>query len=177
MSASSRDRDESGQGTGTPRDRRARHRAAIEIPAALHIGNRRIDCSIRNVSTQGIALAIREGVAPGMVVRVVFRLPNARLPVDVAGVLVRSGGGRGGSTLGLQFIEPDADAVRTIETFVARNRSDGPFARAAGRGTAEGGRGRTGDPLKGLYEKAVSEVAGKASKRRGLLDRWWRRGK
>ena len=165
------------QGAGAPRDRRASHRAAIEIPATLHIGSRRIDCSIRNLSTQGIALAIRESIAPGMVVRVTFRLPNARQPVEVAGILVRSVGGRGGSTLGLQFIEPDADAVRTIRTFVTRNRSDRPFSLAAGRG-AGGGRGRAvGDPLEGLYKRAVSEVAEKTGKRRGLLDRWRRRGK
>ncbi len=170
VSASSRDRDGSGQGASAPRDRRASHRAAIEIPAALHIGSRRIDCSIRNLSAQGIALAIRESVAPGMVVRVVFRLPNARQPVEVAGVLVRSVGGRDGNTLGLEFIEPDADTVRTIKTFVARNRTDRPFSRADGPG-------RAGDALEGLYERAVSEVAEKTGKRRSLFDRWKRRGK
>lgn len=177
MSASKQGPDGPGGGAGAPRDRRASHRAAIEIPAALHLGSRRIDCSIRNLSAQGIALSIRESVAPGMVVRVVFRLPNARQPLEVAGVLVRSIGGRDGSTLGLQFIEPDADAVRAIETFVARNRSDGPFSRGGARGAAGGGRGRAGDRLERLYEKAVSEGAETSGKRWSLLERWRRRGR
>lgn len=113
-----------------------------------------------------------------MVVRVVFRLPNSRQPLDLAGVLVRSVGGRDGATLGLQFIEPDADAVRAIDTFVARNRSDRPFSRAgAGPAKDGGGRDRAADPLEGLYRRAISEVAEKTGKRRGLFARWRRRGK
>lgn len=180
MDSSSRDSGSSARPGGAPRDRRATHRAAIEIPASIHLGSRRIGCSIRNLSAQGIALTSRESVAPGMVVRVVFRLPNARQPLDVAGVLVRSVGGRDGATVGLQFIEPDADAVRAIETFVARNRSDRPFSGGGGAAAPAkdgGGRERRADPLAGLYKRAVSEVAEKSGKRRGLFARWRRRGK
>lgn len=162
-----------GQSPGAPRDRRATHRAAIEIPAVMHVGTRVVDCSIRNLSTQGIALAIGESVAPGMVVRVVFRLPNARQPVEVAGVLVRTVGGLDDSTIGLQLIEPSADSVRVLETFVARNRSDQPFSlgRADGRRAAGADRSKSGARLDGLYKKAVDEVAEKPGKRRGLFAR------
>ena len=159
-----------------PRDRRATHRAAIEIPAVLQVGNRDIHCSIRDLSTQGIALALKESVAPGMVVRVVFRLPNSRQPVEVTGVLVRSAGGRTDNTVGLQFVQPDADSVRVIETFVARNRSDRPFSRGRGPDTARVQTSESAASLKGLYQAAVDDVVEKPGKRRGLLARW-RRGK
>lgn len=159
---------------GAPRDRRATHRAAIEIPAVLHVGTREVGCSIRNLSAQGIALALPESVAPGMVVRVVFRLPNSRQPVEVAGVLVRTVGGQHESTVGLQFIDPSADAVRVIDTFVARNRSDQPFSRErpSGRPAAEDEGNKSGARLEGLYKKAVDEVADKPGRRRGLFDLW-----
>ena len=168
-------------GGGAPRDRRATHRAALEIPAVLHVGTRHVDCSIRNLSREGIALAVKESVAPGMVVRVVFRLPNARQLVEVAGVLVRTGGGRSENVVGLQFIEPNADAVRVIDTFVARNRSDLPFSeRPPEAPTAPGVEvvdSRPTESLEGLYKRAVSDVAEKGGKRRGLFARWRRRGK
>ena len=176
-SGSSRDPSPPGTGAAAPRDRRVTHRAAIEIPAVLHVGTREVDCSIRDLSSRGIALALKESVAPGMVVRVVFRLPNSRQPVQVSGVLVRTGGGRQDSTVGLQFIEPDADSVRVIDTFVARNRSDQPFSRdrARGPGATSADKSESGAPLEGLYKKAVTEVGEKTGKRRGLFDRWRRR--
>lgn len=172
-------------GPARPRDRRATHRAAIEIPAVLRVGNRNLDCSIRDLSTKGIALSLKESVAPGMVVRVVFRLPNARQPVEVAGVLVRQVGGRMESTVGLEFIDPGADALRDIRTFVERNRSDLPFSRRergpgkTGPDTARvvvGESGGSAASLRGLYRKAVDDVAEKGGERRGLLARWLRRG-
>ena len=163
-------------GPGGPRDRRTTHRAAIEIPAILHMGGRRVDCSLRDLSTRGIALAMRESLAPGMVVRVAFRLPNARQPVEVAGVLVRQAGGRDDGTVGLEFVEPDADTMRIIETFVDRNRSDRPFShrRLDGPDTERVEVSEDAARLRGLYRKAVDDVAEKP-KRRGLLARWRQR--
>ena len=162
-----------------PRDRRATHRAAIEIPAVLDLGTRQVHCTIRDLSVQGIALSLRESIPPGMVVRVVFRLPNARQPVEVTGVLVRASGGRAEGTVGLQFVQPSADSVRAIETFVARNRSDRPFSGAArgGRAPAEVERKGKGDSLSGLYRKAVDDVAAAEKRQRGFFARWRRGGR
>lgn len=163
-----------GASGGLPRDRRATARADIEIPAVLRVGTRDVACTIRNLSTQGIALAVTESVAPGMVVRVVFRLPNARQPIEVSGILVRIDGGRLLGTVGLQFIEPGADSVRDISTFVTRNRSDLPFSgRPAGaRKSGRPDKSESGASLGGLYKRAVKEVAEKRAKRGGLFARW-----
>ncbi len=169
----------SGGRSGAPRDRRATPRAAIEIPAVLKMGSREVPCTIRDLGSQGIAVAVRESVVPGMVVRVAFRLPNARQPVEVAAVPLRSDGGRGEGRVGLSFIDPDPDAVRAIETFVARNRSDQPFSRrrAAAVGTAGAGASESGQSLDDLYDRAVSAVDEKVDKRPGLFERWRRRGR
>ncbi len=159
-----------------PRDRRATHRAGIEIPAVIQLGMREVACSVRDLSTRGISLVVKESLAPGMVVRAVFRLPNARRPVEVTGVLVRQAGGRDKTTVGLQFVEPDADSVRIIRTFVGRNRSDRPFSRGGGRDTARIEAGKSAASLQGLYEKAVDDVGEKGRKRRGFLARWLHRG-
>jgi hypothetical protein len=168
-----------GTGSGAPRDRRATHRAAIEIPAILHVGTREVACTVRDLSRQGIALVVKGSVAPGMVVRVGFRLPNSRQPVEVSGVLVRTDGGRHHSTIGLQFIEPNADAVRVIDTFVDRNRSDRPFSRRPARGRRLAGvdTSESGAALDGLYKKAVSDIDEKGGRRRGLFARWLHRAK
>ena len=174
----------SGPGAGgaepsRPRDRRATHRAAIEIPAVLDLGTREVHCTIRDLSVQGIALSLKESIPPGMVVRVVFRLPNARQPVEVTSVLVRASGGREEGRVGLQFVQPNADSVRAIETFVARNRTDRPFSGATrgGRAPAEAARQGSGDSLSGLYRKAVDEVATAEKRQRGFFARWRRGGK
>lgn len=172
-----------GPGAGAPprapRDRRATHRAAIEIPAVLNLGTREVHCTIRDLSVQGIALSVKESIPPGMVVRITFRLPNSRQPVEVTSVMVRASGGGAESTIGLQFVQPNADSVRVIETFVDRNRSDRPFSGAArgGRARVEGERQGTGDSLSGLYRKAVDEVAAAKKRRRGFFARWRRGGK
>ena len=161
-----------------PRDRRGTHRAAIEIPAVMRIGGREVSCSIRDLSTGGIALAVRESVAPGMVVRIIFRLPNARQPVEISGTLVRRVGGPGESLVGLEFVEPDPDALRIIETFVLRNRSDRPFSRGAdGPDTSRVAASEDTAALRGLYQKAVDEVIDKPGKRRSLFHRFRRRRK
>lgn len=172
MDSSSTGKGPEAPGPKRPRDRRATHRAAIEIPAVLHVGTREVGCSIRDLSTRGIALVVRESLAPGMVVRVGFRLPNSRQAIDVAGVLVRAAGGRGQSTLGLEFVEPDADTVRTIRTFVERNRSDSPFSQRRRRGpdTLRVTHREQAEALRGIYQKAVGDKA-KTGKRRSLLDR------
>ena len=90
--------DAAGSGAGAPRDRRATSRAAIEIPAVLHVGTQELACSVRDLSIKGIALTLKESVAPGMVVRVVFRLPNSRQPVSVSGTLTRQSGSRSESS-------------------------------------------------------------------------------
>ena len=163
-------------GSARPRDRRGTPRAAIEIPAVMRVGGREVNCSIRDLSTGGIALAVRESVAPGMVVRVVFRLPNARQPVEIAGTLVRRVGGPSGSRVGLEFVEPDPDALRAIETFVQRNRSDRPFSRGAdGPDTSQVTASEDAAALRGLYQRAVDEVIDVPGKRRGLFDRFRRR--
>jgi hypothetical protein len=165
--------------SGAPRDRRATHRAAIEIPAVLKMGAREVHCTIRDLGSQGVAVAVRESIAPGMVVRVVFRLPNARQPVEVAAVPLRSDGARREGRVGLSFIDPAPDAVRAIETFVARNRSDQPFSRrrAAAAGTPGAGTSESGHLLDELYNRAVSEVDEMGSRRPGVFERWRRRGR
>jgi hypothetical protein len=179
------DSDRGGQPAGTrdgaPRDRRGGPRAAIEIPAVLHMGTRALACSIRDVSIQGIGLAVGESVAPGMVVRIVFRLPSSPQPIEVAATLARVAGSRNERVVGLQFVEPSADALHAIGTFVSRNRSDQPFSHR--RRAADGGAGAEADEsdssasLAKLYERAVSDVENKPPKRGGLLDRWLRRDK
>ncbi len=143
----------------------------------LHGGTGEVACSVRDLSTRGMALVLKQGLAPGMVVRVSFRLPNARQPLEVAGVLVRAAAELGNSTVGLQFVEPDADVLRAIETFVRRNRSDRPFSRRRWSGPDTGPVVTSGSAasLRGLYKKAVAEVGKKDGRRRGLLGRWLRR--
>ena len=135
-----------------------------------------MNCTVRDLSTHGIALTLRESLAPGMVVRVAFRLPNSRQPVEVAGVLVRQAGGREEGTVGLEFVQPNADTMRVIETFVDRNRSDRPFFRRRldGPDTKRVEVSEDAARLRGLYQQAVDDVA-ERPKRRGLLDRWRRR--
>lgn len=166
---------------GRPRDRRTTHRAAIEIPAVLRVGDRRVTCTVRDLSTTGISLTTGERLAPGIVVRVAFRLPNARVPVEVSGSLVRQSGSRAESTVGLRLVEPDAETMRTIKTFVSRNRSDRPFSRRpGGSGRPDPGELEISDgeaELRGLYRRAVDGVGKKPQGRRGLLDRLLRRGR
>ena len=164
-------------GSNGPRTRRVAHRAAIEMPAVLRLGTRDVHCRIHDLSTQGVGLEVKESLAPGMVVRVVFRLPNARQPIEITAVPVRSHGGGREAVLGLKFVEPGPYAVRAIETFVARNRSDQAFSRRRQAGTpvASPDRSESGAALDDLYREAVSEVAEKKDRRGGLWRRWLRR--
>ena len=142
----------------------------------LRVGERAVDCKIQDISTRGVALAIRGGLPPGMAVRVVFRLPNARQPLEVAGVVVRQAGARTKSTVGLELVDPDADTVRAIETFVARNRSDRPFSRdREGPDTDRIQVAEDAAALRGLYREAVDQGAEQRGGRWRLFDRWRRR--
>ena len=165
-------------GGDAPRDRRQTPRAALGIPGVLGVGTRQVGCSILDMSRQGIALVVKETVASGMVVRLNFRLPNSHRPVEVAGVLVRSNRGQDGTTVGLQLIEPDADALRVIDMFVARNRSDRPFSGVGDHGadeSADASQSERDESLEGLYQEAVSGVSKNTEKRRGFFARWFRR--
>ncbi len=158
-----------------PRDRRSQHRAAMQIPATVQLGSETFDCSVRDLSVEGMAISHSGGAKLGSILRVVFRLPNSPQPIEVAGVLVRTEPLETRGAWGLRFVDPPAQAVRAISTYVARNRSDLPFSQRAG--TAGGDLGlpsaastRYDNTLKRLYEQAVDEASQKKPKRG-----WFRR--
>lgn len=162
--------------SSAPRDRRATHRAAIDIPAVLHLGEEEFPCTILDLSVQGMAVSHKGGVPADAAVRLVFRLPNARQPLEVAGIVLRREPGTRSATLGIRLILPSEQVTAAIETWVSRNRSDRPFSRPGGGGATAGAdpTERDGD-LAALYRSAVDGSAKKDGRRGGLFGRWRRK--
>jgi hypothetical protein len=81
--------------------------------------NQEFTCVTRDLSAQGIALTGKVGAAPtGTFLRILFRLPNVSVPVDVDGILVRTAPAAATTTWGLRFLEPAPTVVEQIESYL-----------------------------------------------------------
>ncbi|MDH3255132.1 MAG: PilZ domain-containing protein [Acidobacteriota bacterium] len=104
---------------GLNRERRAAPRTAFETTATVHMVNQEFKCQTRNLSPEGLALAGHEAMVPaGTFMRVQFKLPKEKQPIDVDGILVRSDPRNTSMIWGLRFIEPPDGAQSKIESYL-----------------------------------------------------------
>jgi hypothetical protein len=104
---------------GRPTERRAKPRAILETSATVHMVNQEFTCVTRDLSAEGIALSGKVGAAPtGTFLRILFKLPNVAVPVDVDGILVRTAPAESHTTWGLKFLEPAPTVIEQIESYL-----------------------------------------------------------
>jgi hypothetical protein len=81
--------------------------------------NQEFKCVTRDLSADGIALTGKVGAAPtGSFLRILFKLPNVGVPVDVDGILVRTAPAESKTTWGLKFLEPAPTVLEQIESYL-----------------------------------------------------------
>lgn len=139
-------------------------RVAVDAPATVQSGSRRVQVRVVNVSAGGMALETESGVELDRFVRVSAKLlPDART-ADLDGIVNRRE--RLGETTrwGLEFVNPSPACLALIEDCIRQlggaSGEDEGLSVVAGGGPAEAavfGNEQDGE-LRGLYESALRSL-------------------
>ncbi|MBK8481952.1 MAG: PilZ domain-containing protein [Proteobacteria bacterium] len=120
-------------------DRRAAPRAPWYGQALLHIQQRRLGCTVVDVSASGLLVVPPARAAKGASLLIDLMLPPQLAPVRLSAVVAREGNVHGHYAWGLQFVDPPVDVQTVISAFVSttRRRLGAEQAARAGAPSAE----------------------------------------
>lgn len=103
-------------------ERRAAPRAPWYGQALLHIQQRRLGCTVVDISTSGLLVVPPARAPKGAALLIELTLPPQAAPVQLAAVVAREGDVHGHYAWGLRFLDPSPDVQQAIGAFVSSTR-------------------------------------------------------
>lgn len=81
-------------------------RVEVSSGAVIHVQDKQYDCRIINIASTGVLLLAPKLIAPKTNLRLVMSLPKLKRPLEVNGIVMRTGARKGQAIVGIKFDEP-----------------------------------------------------------------------
>jgi hypothetical protein len=81
-------------------------RVEVSSGAMIQVQDQQYDCRVINIASTGVLLLAPKLIAPKTTLRLVLTLPKLKRPLEVDGIVMRTGSRKGQAIVGIKFDDP-----------------------------------------------------------------------